>query len=408
MATIQIKNIGPLVDTGVLTLNPVMLFIGKQSTGKSTLMKIICFCRWVEKQIMIGEENLISKYTHYNRFFKEMIKFHRLSEDAFSGLSYILYEGDCISIRLDGIKTNVKIVKKKNFDDNRYNTKLSFIPAERCLISAIDNIDKIYRSSELDMLFNYIMEWNEAREIFTKNNPLNLVFDPNMLFYHDSNIGDVIKLRHGEVPLKTFYASSGVQSAMPILAIVGFLASLLGTSGKKSPRDYMRAISRILYDDQGKELELDSSKLNSIRNLLIYKSMQLYVEEPEQNLFPQSQKDLIFDIIKAIKLAEQKTQSPSYLVMTTHSPYVLTTLNQLLLASRAMEINSQQTSKIVSEDYILPYKYYSAYSIESDGTLTDLIDIETGLIMGEYLDEVSENADDITYRLNEIIYANAD
>ena len=63
MATIEIKNIGPLADTGILSLTPVMLFIGKQSTGKSTLMKIICFCRWIEKQVMVGDENFISKYT---------------------------------------------------------------------------------------------------------------------------------------------------------------------------------------------------------------------------------------------------------------------------------------------------------------------------------------------------------
>ena len=59
MATIEIKHIGPLANTGILKLTPVLLFIGKQSTGKSTLMKIICFCRWIEKQVMVGDENFI-------------------------------------------------------------------------------------------------------------------------------------------------------------------------------------------------------------------------------------------------------------------------------------------------------------------------------------------------------------
>ena len=31
-----------------------MLLIGEQSTGKSTFMKILCFCCWLEKQVMIG------------------------------------------------------------------------------------------------------------------------------------------------------------------------------------------------------------------------------------------------------------------------------------------------------------------------------------------------------------------
>ncbi|MDR0892693.1 MAG: ATP-binding protein [Mediterranea sp.] len=52
MASIEIKHVGPLVDTGRIELKTVNLFIGKQSTGKSTLMKILCHCRWVEKTLM--------------------------------------------------------------------------------------------------------------------------------------------------------------------------------------------------------------------------------------------------------------------------------------------------------------------------------------------------------------------
>ena len=40
-----------------------MLLIGEQSTGKSTFMKILCFCCWLEKQVMIGGEGIVSKYT---------------------------------------------------------------------------------------------------------------------------------------------------------------------------------------------------------------------------------------------------------------------------------------------------------------------------------------------------------
>lgn len=52
MATIQIKNIGPITDTGIIPLTSVMLVIGKQSSGKSTFLKILCFCRWMGKLIM--------------------------------------------------------------------------------------------------------------------------------------------------------------------------------------------------------------------------------------------------------------------------------------------------------------------------------------------------------------------
>ena len=63
MPKVRIKNIGPIVDTGDIALSAVMLIVGKQSSGKSTFMKILCFCRWIEKRIMLDGENLLKKYT---------------------------------------------------------------------------------------------------------------------------------------------------------------------------------------------------------------------------------------------------------------------------------------------------------------------------------------------------------
>ena len=47
MATIQIKNVGPLKDTGKIQLNKLFIIIGKQSSGKSNFMKILFHCLWI-------------------------------------------------------------------------------------------------------------------------------------------------------------------------------------------------------------------------------------------------------------------------------------------------------------------------------------------------------------------------
>lgn len=80
MASIAVENIGPLKQTGQIDLKMVNLFIGKQSTGKSTLMKILCYCRWVEKKIMTGNDSVLSAYTHNNKFLKELMQFYRFNE----------------------------------------------------------------------------------------------------------------------------------------------------------------------------------------------------------------------------------------------------------------------------------------------------------------------------------------
>ena len=111
-------------------------------------------------------------------------------------------------------------------------------------------------------------------------------------------------------------------------------------------------------------------------------------------------------VVKVLKRAVRATTFDSSVVMTTHSPYVLTTLNLLLAATKAYEVDLNSTTQLVGEDYILSHNDISAYYINKKGELENLIDSETGLIMGEYLDSVSEEVDNTMYHLNEIIYGN--
>ena len=72
MASLHIKSFGPIVDSTKIELTPLMVLIGRQSAGKSTFMKALCFCRWIEKKIMVSTDDMVNQYTHYNRFVKEL------------------------------------------------------------------------------------------------------------------------------------------------------------------------------------------------------------------------------------------------------------------------------------------------------------------------------------------------
>lgn len=186
MQTIEIRKIGPLVETGIVPVSQVMLLIGEQSTGKSTFMKILCFCCWLEKQVMIGGDSIVSKYTHYYRFWNELKKFHHFNDEFLSDSSYIKYDGSAIQIEMRGKKRNAKIVRKPNFAEIRHNLKISFLPSERNLLSSIQNIENLYRSKDVDMLFNYILEWGEARSQFNVVHPLDLVFVEKMKYHYEA------------------------------------------------------------------------------------------------------------------------------------------------------------------------------------------------------------------------------
>lgn len=430
MQLIEIHNIGPLVETGRIPVSQIMLLVGEQSTGKSTFMKILCFCSWLEKQVMIDEKNAVYKYTHYNRFWKELKKFHHFNDEFFSESSYIKYEGDAVQIEMRGKKRNARINLVPNFNEVRHNTKLSFLPSERNLLSSIQNIESLYRSKDMDVLFNYILEFGEARAKFDDSNPLLLVFANQMKYHYDKKNGDVLTLADGRSKIKPYYASSGVQSALPIQVLATYLANSVGTSAKISPMEYLSHVIE-------KEKKIDKNALSSIVQALIqggvdvsqkmldafptlesafremqnrsqYKSFHLFVEELEQNLFPKAQFDLIKLLVHLLVQTKQKQQGYlSSVFLTTHSPYVLTALNVMMLASVAWQKNADAVKTLGLDSYVLPAESYSAYRI-SDGRFIDILDKKYKFIKGEYLDSISEDVDEYTYKLNGIIYGNTE
>ena len=405
MQTIEIRNIGPLVETGIIQVSQVMLLIGEQSTGKSTFMKILCFCCWLEKQVMIGGDSIVSKYTHYYRFWNELKKFHHFNDEFLSDSSYIKYDGSAIQIEMRGKKRNAKIVRKPKFAEIRHNLKISFLPSERNLLSSIQNIENLYRSKDVDMLFNYILEWGEARLQFGVANPLDLVFVDKMKYHYDAKNGDVLTLADGHSKIKPYYASSGVQSALPIQVLATYLAGEVGTSAKISPVDYLKQLD---LTDSKIDIKVMTSVLKNIQNRSSYKSFHMFIEELEQNLFPKAQFELVKMLVGLLKKMEQKsTGYTSMVFLTTHSPYVLTALNVMMLASAAYEMSPDKVNDLGLEDYVLPKGAYSAYCIK-DGRFENIVDEEFGFIKGDFLDSVSELVDNYTFELNSIIYGNTE
>ena len=128
MASIRIQNLGPIRDTGLIHLSDVTLIIGRQSSGKSTFMKVLCHCRWIEKQVMTRLGNIVQTYTHNNRFVTDLKQFHRIDEMYFQDSTSIFYDGDVISISLEGKMHNAKIIRKENTWDSRYNSRLAISP----------------------------------------------------------------------------------------------------------------------------------------------------------------------------------------------------------------------------------------------------------------------------------------
>jgi predicted ATP-dependent endonuclease of OLD family len=113
------------------------------------------------------------------------------------------------------------------------------------------------------------------------------------------------------------------------------------------------------------------------------------VEEPEAHLFPTAQKHLI----EMMTMLLNKTQSQVFL--TTHSPYILSVINNLLFASMVEE---QGECLEQNQGFFLRPAQTGVYRLK-DGKSASIIDPETHLIDQNSLDEVSDELADEFDRL---------
>lgn len=380
MASLHIKHFGPIEDSTKIECTPLMVLIGRQSSGKSTFMKVLCFCRWIEKRVMVSTDDIINQYTHYGRFVKELKQFHRLNDDYFKDNSSIEYNGDTIVIEYHG-GTNPKISRKADFAQRRYNSKICYIPAERNLVSAIQNIDRAYKATERDVLFNFIYEWDEAKSPSTKSNPYKLSVTGDFSYANKSGNDFIIRKDGTESP--AFYASSGIQSVTPLDVMLHYMMSQVG---KRAP--------------------MSMSDLNAIQEpnskRLTYQSAQVFIEEPEQNLYPESQRLIILSLVKALAEAQKKESEPSMIMLTTHSPYVISVVNALLSAASVAGKNTG--NEIIDAKYLLKPSEISGYFISDDGIFRSILDSELQMLSGIELDGVSDWVEEIISQCNKVLY----
>jgi AAA15 family ATPase/GTPase len=112
----------------------------------------------------------------------------------------------------------------------------------------------------------------------------------------------------------------------------------------------------------------------------------IYIEEPEAHIFPDSQKK----IVEFIAYIFNKSQYPLQFVITTHSPYILSSFNNLLYATSVFEEtgNAKKINSIIPRDYWLNSRSTKAYFI-SDGVCSSILSDDSKLIDSAPLDYVS-------------------
>lgn len=404
MTKLQIKNVGPIKNVD-FELNKINILMGPQSSGKSTIAKIISFCQWAEKRYLLD-----GKF-EYN-INEQLLEFHRLSENYFSENSLFVYESDFIKITYKGKKLK-KSFRKKQTSLIYKKSKNIYIPSERNFVSVIPNLSK-YKETN-DNIMSFVYDWFTAKRVFGNNNQLSIL-NLNIQFYNKTeNDNDVLVLNNKkEILLRE--GSSGLQSIIPLIVLIEYLTDYIykknisnSVEEKDSLSDFIhKNISKILDLTRFKNLEdvnniqLEEDELKKIllsyqkaKYLESYFNTNFIIEEPEQNLFPTTQRDLINYLFN--KMNDKRDHT---LLLTTHSPYILYSINNCLMGYNVKnEIEKEiQPDELKNKESWINPDLVSIWQVY-DGTLVSVKDLKTKTVTKHYFNEITKDIMDEYYEM---------
>lgn len=322
--SIIIKNFGPLKEVEIDDIKPLTVFIGKSAGGKSIIMKVIVLMRYIYKMVNIRSYLKNAKITRSP--FK--LRFNSLLHDGLKGM----------------ITAQAEIYYTVEINGNKYTLKYT----NRGLQSDINIPDKdliFFKEAYVSGMRSLIPIW-ASKAVSVKGENLGFFFHETFNDFNDAT--DVIKeqkleylnlkmkvrksgnrpklftiesLQNDAVPIELRYASSGIQTSAPLVAIVHYFAQEFSFKDA-----FQRSVLNYLY----KQDLLTKFTLGINRNKL-GKYVHIHIEEVELSLAPEDQRAFMSNLVEEVFHKNKKDRKLG-LMVSTHSPYIVNHLNVLLRA----------------------------------------------------------------------------
>ena len=444
-----IHQFGPIADINI-DVNDILVFIGSQASGKSTVSKAIFFFKSLKDDL----------YRYYldcynqNKFDNSISNFGKLAKQKFVKIygsvlqspnmrleyryrdevrTYIYASQDNHSIAIEFSNDFVKAFKQimdkarslhgelhpksSSFHSSREISAIKskeselledienelnclfcddrdivFLPAGRSLITTLSqqryNIDMgDERLSNGDLDANSLPKLDYLTQNFiSRIDQIKPIFDKGM----NNLIGEYHEIySHNPETIKTIILARDIINSV----LKGSYSSLNG-------------IEKIAFADSKSTLInfASSGQQEVVWILLIIfllilnqRKVFLVIEEPEAHLFPVAQKQII-DLIAIIvnQANDSNYHIGNQVILTTHSPYILSSFNNLLYAhtlvwkSKKLEKleKLEKVSDIVDSHFWIDPNRLDAYILE-DGTARSIVDREIGLIQSAEIDRAS-------------------
>lgn len=392
---IQIENFGPLYGKiESIAIKKLTVFIGHQGSGKSTIAKLVSCFTWLEKALVKG----IVKNSLKKEELKRHLKFNQI-DDYLTSATKLVWEGINFNITYENEEV---IIKPKN-SDSYHVAKIMYVPAERNFLSSfrfseLKLIDKLSQS-----LLVFLIEFDKSKSIIKKG--ISLPIKDVLLEYDKLN--DIISIRKNGKKVYLENAASGFQTMTPLFLVTEFLSNLLAGNVKQENEEFSfkdmdtfeKDVERLFNELKHSNVDIKSLKKNLIKISSKYSPSYFFniVEEPEQNLFPNSQKNVMEHLLKCLNKNKYNR-----LLITTHSPYILETINNIIYADRLKDIGKNVDS-VISPEYHVSYNDVSAYMVK-EGTVQNIKVDDIKQIDPSEVDSCSDIINNDYTRLEEIEY----
>ncbi len=418
MPRIEISHLGPIRKCDI-ELNQLNVFTGPQANGKSTVAKSIFFFRTIKETVLNrmiqntrSPEQLLPliekdlrrkflaifgstwgmnsamhlKYAYAERTYVEV----RLEEhwnDPYRNIVQIVFSEPLRDFLLkwnDVVKYEWTIDEKYQLKEQleelfRDDLTTLYVPAGRSMITALSDqlaalaLDGGFRDVDF-CTYSYIQNILKLRPIFsedlrgmlqTKLDTTQDIIDRRVL---DFLLSKIDKILHGR-----YQYQDGAERLF-----------LLDKDFKYYRN---RKYVKINFASSGQQETV------WILNLLFYYLMErekvfLIVEEPESHLYPDTQK-LMAEALAVF------VHAGNHMLVTTHSPFVLGAVNNMLYAGELLDQGSDIPSSISPLSTLLA-KQTASYFVK-DGRVRDAM--EEGLIKNDLIDHVADEINEETEQL---------
>ena len=366
---LKVKDFGPIKsgynqNDGYIPLGKMSVFCGTQGTGKSTIAKLCSTFVWLEKALVRGDFPA-SYVEQYNRFERRCLAYQGISGYVKGSDSYIHYKG----IVFDFLYKNEKFKVLPHTDSINYERpQIMYYPAERNLISVIENVSNV--KGMPNALEAMLDEYNIACRSLTQDLQLPI----NGVYFHYDKSHKISSIIGKDHKVRMSESSSGFQSLTPLFITMNYLSGIVRNGADNNVRVSLEEKMRI--DKRITELLLDDTLDNDVRTNLIKKMSDnknkrliSIVEEPEQNLSPESQESILYSMLRLAAMGKDQ------LLLTTHSPYIL---NYLMLAIKAKQVENvvKNEDDMKELDAIVPRQSriggndVSVFQLSLDGTIS--------------------------------------